>query len=570
MSLSIDPLDVIEVQEPTIRIDQRKAFGVFKGGSDNIYYEYNANSSSQNQATWNINVPSSNIFIDRKIYLRSKLRLTFTGTTPDPSQNLLQSGFDAFRAYPLSNSMETLTIQVNNGAVSINMADVVQGLMRYVKNEDQQFEFSNSPNMLDQSQTYEELTGTQRNPLNYFGDSVYGAILPRGAFPVNVVSNTNTGAVIEADLVEPLMLSPLHFDKSLTNGFIGLEQLTAQINWNFLNGAKIWSHNNNSGSTISNIQVEFLQDPSLLVRTITPSELNRLEVPPLSVYGYHNIQRYTTVGSSVAPGVTRTIPTDTINLPVIPRRLFLFVKRLKGTETINTPDAFLSIERISINFANRSGLLASANKKDLYNISKKNGCNLTWSEWSGENMPFLSGSDNNVLNGVGSVLCLYMPEDIPLSSSDLLAPGVSDKTNLQITVDCKNNHPTETITPEVYLVVDTEGTFTVVNGMGNAQLGVLTKNDVLNARPMEGVNYEDVLDIYGGNFFRNVGSFIKKLPRYAMKGIDFLEKDILPIAKAVAPLLKMAGAGVEVVPQGGLITGGRRMNRSELKRRIKH
>lgn len=580
MSLAISPLDVVEIIEPTIKMNERKVFAVFKGGSDNIYYNYSANSSSNSQAIWNINVPSENIFIDRKIYLKARLRLTFTGTTPDPSQFLLQTGFDALRAYPLSNATNTMTVQINNGAVSLNMGDIVQPLMRYVGQDEEYFEYSNAPSMLDQSQTYEELTSTTRNPLNGLGDSTPGAFLPRGAFPVNVISNTDTGAVVEVEIEEPLMISPLHFNRSRSNGFIGVKNFNFSVIWNQNLGAKLWSHNNNSGSTINTLQVEFLGDPELSIRTITPSEIDSLQLPELTVYPYHDIQRYTTDGVPVAPGATGDKSTDSIQLSVIPRRLFMFIRRRNGDETINTTDSFLSIESISVNFGNRSGLLSSASKRDLYNMSRKNGCNMTWTEWSGEDVPFLSGNTNSVKNGVGSVLCLYIPEDIALTNSDLLAPGVSEKVNLQIRVSYKNNHPTETINPQIYVVVDNEGLFTITNGLGLAQIGVLNKEDVLNAQPMEGVNYEDVLDLYGGDFWSGIGSFFKKLPGRIQKGAKFIKEDVMPIAKQLAPILmplmglgEMEGKGLVggmiTGGKGGMITGGKLVRRQQLRDRLK-
>ena len=54
MSLSIEPMEVVSVVEPTLRTRERKMFAVFKGGSDNTYYSYVANSYSINQSLWKI------------------------------------------------------------------------------------------------------------------------------------------------------------------------------------------------------------------------------------------------------------------------------------------------------------------------------------------------------------------------------------------------------------------------------------------------------------------------------------------------------------------------------------
>ena len=297
MSLSIEPMEVVSVVEPTLRTRERKMFAVFKGGSDNTYYSYVANSYSINQSLWNVNTPSEDMFIDRKMYIRAKLRFSFTGETPDPSQNLLQTGRDALRAFPLSNAMNTLTVQVNNGSVSINLSDVVQPLMRYASFDELYYELSGAPDYMDQSQTYEELLDSLRNPLNGYHDSIDGAFIPRGAFPMTVVSNTDTEAVVEVEICEPLMVSPLHFNRSHANGFIGVKQLALQIVWNSNVAAKMWSHAGSlaeGGSDITTAEVEFIDAPELLVRVINPSELESFEIPKQTIYPYHDIQRYVT------------------------------------------------------------------------------------------------------------------------------------------------------------------------------------------------------------------------------------------------------------------------------------
>ncbi len=571
MSLAISPLDVVSVIEPTVQIRQKKLFAVFKGGSDNTYYTYASNSSSNAQAIWNINIPSENIFIDRKIYLQARLRFTFSGTTPGP-QLLFQSGFDSLRAFPLSNAMQTLTVQVNNGAVSINLSDIIQGLMRYASHDEMDFEFSNAPFMLDQAQTYESLTSSVRNPLKNYADSAPGAHLGRGAFLYEIISNTETDAVIEVIVSEPLMISPLHFNRSHASGFIGVKQYTTQIVWNQMLAEKMWSHNPASGSVFVTSAVEFVGDPELLVRTINPSEITSLDLPNLSVYPYHDIQRYITDVPAVPAQDQDTRTTNAVQLSVVPRRIFLFVRRANGQETISTTDTFFSIESISINFANRSGLLASATKRDLYNISKKNGCNMTWPEWSGDAMPREAGNDT-VVYGPGSVLALYIPEDIALTNSDLLAPGVSERINVQIQITYRNNHPSETITPQIFMVVDNEGLFTISDGLGLAQIGVLRKEDVLNSEQRPGVEYEDVLDLYGGDFFSDIGMFLKKIPGGIKDIAKFVKEDILPIASAVAPLLGLGKGGrlqvIEGKERGGFVTGGRKVNRGQLRKRVR-
>lgn len=596
MSLALDPIESIEIIEPTIEMKTKKVFGIFKGGSNNTYYSYNATSSSLSQSNWNINTPSENMFIDRKMYIHGKFKVHLFGDAIAPKR-LLQNGADALRAYPLQNSMSTLTTQINSGSVTQNSGDIVQALMRYVKYDEQYYELSVTPNYLDQDQNYKILEDSFRNPLNAYHDSVDGAFIPRGAFPMKVIQNPSglgVEAIVEVEIMEPLMISPLHFNRSHANGFIGVKTLNFQITWKSPLFRYMWSHFDKTGITLDESQchVEFLQDPTLLIRVINPSELNSLKIPELTVYPYHRLELYTTDKGALATGEQATEYVNSVQLSVIPRRIFLWVERNQTVKSVNETDTFMAIDKISINFANKDGILASATKRQLYNISKKNGVNMPWSVWSGEAMPNLgstTGGEDDVENfhGVGSVLCLYIPEDIAITNSDLLAPSVAEKANIQIEVKYTNFGPAADKV-RIKLVVDNEGIFTLTNGIGIPQTGILTKDNVLNAKRKEGVDYEDVIDLYGGDFFSDVGSFFKRLPANLRKGFEFSEKNILPFAKLLLPLL---GAGEDEMTQeelmkdmrkevkrkggklmkadGGILVGGRKITRKQLRDKLK-
>ena len=161
----------------------------------------------------------------------------------------------------------------------------------------------------------------------------------------------------------------------------------------------------------------------------------------------------------------------------------------------------------------------------------------------------------------------YIPEDIALTNSDLLAPGVANKTQLQITVTYKNLHPTDTIQPRMIIVTDTNGIFSIQNGLAYQQTGIISEQDVLDVKFMPGIEYSDVQDLYGGDFFSDVQAFIKKIPGGIRKGAKFLKDDILPIAEAVMKVLPLLGLGVKST-RGGLLIGGKKVPRAELRRML--
>ena len=64
--------------------------------------------------------------------------------------------------------------------------------------------------------------------------------------------------------------------------------------------------------------------------------------------------------------------------------------------------------------------MSSASKQDLYKMSVKNGCNMSWQQWAGDAVQTLSNGAS--FGTVGSVLAIDFGDDIGLDST--LAPGI--------------------------------------------------------------------------------------------------------------------------------------------------
>lgn len=288
MSYTINPLDVVNVLDPLVDINAKKEYTVLKGGQEVSYKPVLSTSYSNSAAQFSAPPPSPGIIVDRKVYLSVPVTLNFTGTAA-PSQNLLQSGYDAFRQYPLSSNMNVLTVNINNTASSINMADTIGALLRYHNNEDlQEIEYSLTPSLMDQSQNYADLVNSIRNPLGQYGDSNYGSVMGRGGFPYTSFTNTATTAQVSAVLTEPLFLSPLFFGHGNEAGFIGVQNMDFTINWNN-DLSRLWSHAAGSGSTITSISVT-LGQPKLLFKYISPKEL--MSIPRHVEYNYFVIDQF--------------------------------------------------------------------------------------------------------------------------------------------------------------------------------------------------------------------------------------------------------------------------------------
>lgn len=598
MSLNLTPLKIVEVRDPRTVI-REKEYAVLKGGSQVSWKPYTTTSVSSSSIQFSTPPPSPKIFIDRKQYIQLPVRITLNCAAPNAFP-ILRAGYDAPRAFPITSSVSTLSVNINNTAVSLNMSDVIPSLLRFNTTQFlKEHDYSMTPSCLDQYQEYIDGVGTVRNPLGQYGDSNDESVMGRGGFAqYNIVSNTPSQAIIDCLFTEPIFLSPFYFGSGNSSAFIGVQ--TMDWNFSFIPNAytRMWSHAiggaSNPGAitsgsvlftgfspafTIPNAPIL----PQLLFNYITPQELQ--SIPSAMEYSYFNIDRYPTdySQSAVAPNTSLTMVSNNIQLQSIPRRMYIFARNsnavLQGNSVLaggpNFTDTFMSLSDLRVNWNNQSGLFSSATQQDLYKMSIKNHCNLSWTQWSGgpvykEAFPIKVGT-------VGSIICVEFGTDIGLGDTE--SPGVLGTYQLQINVTAKNINQTNPVYPTLYIVVVSEGVFNILDNRSVSQIGVLSKQDILDAQQhiSEYVDYETIQDINGGNFLSGIGKFgqnlIEKIRPYIKKAKDIYKK-ISPYVKTAAnfaPLL--LGLGDEEydggAPVGGELIGGKMMRRSRLKSRLR-
>ncbi len=517
--------------------------------------------------------------------------------------NVLQSQYTAPRAYPLSSNMNTLQIDLNNTSFSINMSDTIQALLRY-HNPDYlaDGDMSLTPSKMDNTQQYSDTTNSNFNPLASVVDSgLSQGSNGRGAFPlVSQVNNISTGIGNDTtaqqvfNFCEDLFLSPMLFGTTCQeSGFIGLQTFQLTINW--LNDLSRMISHNPAVSTFSSIIVT-LGQPTLLFRYITPSPLEK--IPRFKNYPYYEIQRYPTdANSAIASGASVILSSSNIQLNSIPRMMYIFARKRNSDLTNLDTDTFLSIEKVSINWANNSGLLSNATKRDLYEMSKKNGCNLNWRAWSGENTFFNSGGTVQQINGVGSVLAVEFGTDLAVGIDE--APGLNGTYQLQMEVNL-TNRSANSVTPTLYVVVSNEGVFTIENNSAYSQVGVISRQDVLNAQKQKGINYNDLRYMAGASFFRSLSRGLKRIYKKAspiVKKAIRIGKTVAPYIKDIKKIAEMMGVGYDEAEEiynkmkrkkgkayvggasargkkrgrpkkGGILIGGRYVTKADLERAL--
>jgi hypothetical protein len=567
MSLALDDgkgLTVQRVIDPRTNANSPsdRIYNVFEGAADISYQQLSQDGGVSNTSlTFTLNPPSPAVFGNRRVMVELSSDQTFVGTSAGVGIPLLQCAglsaapginpglqfYDAPRAYPLAKACTTVSFSLGNDRLAQNLGVYWAGMNRYnVDNETQDLWHSMTPDMLDQSQSYADLNGFARDPLRGYGDNAL--LCPRGGFvDSQVIRNDSTGApgdiaVVRSTYREMLDLSPFLFEKGRQDvGLIGIQNQSMTLvlggkGNSTLSGlaGSFWSHSP-LGSVLTASTVN-ITAAKVYVSYLTPDAV--MQIPRSMNYNYHEITYLPTSQNTViAPGGAFNITQNNIQLNSIPSRIMFWVGPQDAVFNMSSTDTAWGITNVNISFDNRDSLLSNASQLDLYQICVKNKTNLSWRQFTRD---------------VGSYIALDFGEDIPLRSG-VQAPGLRGTFNLRLTVQGTNISAVGNM-PTLNLITITEGVMSIVDQTVVRNIGVLTKQDVLNSRSERGITYHANGSAYGGAWYDDVWSWVKRLGRPAIN-----------VAKAVLPgnpYVEAIDRGAQAVGVG--LSGGRKLTRKEL------
>ena len=538
-------------------ISDSVAYGVFSGASQNTYQTFNATSTSVSQISFNVNVPSENTILDRNILIGATYDFTFTTTGPTKkTEVVMKYGLqDAFQAFPLNQSIVSMNATINNTSVSINSQDVLPILLKLIPQRELQKYQGLTPCLVDTfgfdlNGTYYsenvDATGVSEN-VNPLGSihsaSQEGVILPRGAFPLKsiVITNPTTansltvgtdGDAISvrmtAEFVEPLFISPFIFGGKYDNGqgLVGINTLNLNLNidttlkrfWSRANGLNVANLGTNYAGTYS-LTLNSITNARLMVNFLTsqPTDLIKAKnvVPfmdyPRYITGVANSQQLNNTG-----GNNPSIPTQNIQLNQIPDLILVALRKPVANQTGLDPTIFFPITSVSVNFNNASGLLSSATQHQLYEMSRDNGVQQSWLEWSGRVNSYSSANDvlatvNPLFRlSAGSILAINPAKDLSLPA--YLSNGSIGQFNLQINVSAIN-YTSNDITPEIIVICCNSGVFTTIAGSSSIYTGLLTKQMVLDvASQQQGISSISNNRLIGGALSDMISTNMRDIP----------------------------------------------------------
>jgi hypothetical protein len=362
-------------------VQNRPRYAVQRGALSLTNAPFNAIAATSSQHTYNIYVPSENVFVDRKLELTTSMLLNFTVSVAAAASvagaPIFSFGEDgSVCPFPMNSLVSTLSATINDTTTVINSQDVLKEVLRlcdYKKNRLQR----TCPTMLDKYQCYDDAYGAVNNPLGGYESSSEPAEMGNGAFggcqwsspagapllettqlagwnaayPANT-STTNyqvingvpcilpasAGAAgtynlwLRLTTTEPLVLSPMVFADchEWDTGLFGINNIQLVLNLQSSAARLIRTTSRNGRSIPSGgVPVLFGSQPfspaRVNVQFLTPSL--EIPLPPKSVVPYMEFPRYISQpGTIVQPYQTASLQSQTITLPQIPDLLIIYVK----------------------------------------------------------------------------------------------------------------------------------------------------------------------------------------------------------------------------------------------------
>lgn len=542
------PLVPVVQYDPRVNLKPATEYAVKKGGSNETLNNFPSSSYSNSQVNFLPIVPNMDTIVSRNAQVTFYYETTITGTTDQATMSDCIGLLMAPRANPNASVINTINSTINNTSVSINLSNCISVLQKYnIGVEDNLKDLSTFPSMLDFFQNYNEGFGTAIDPLQAIGNSGYQQ--PRGGFGnIQVVSSTPTSLVIRFSSTEPLYLSPWMIEESHSAGLFGVNNLSMNMVLGDLNRA--WSINTASVTpniTVTNMVTTLYAAPEILMTFIQPSNIQ--ELPKSIPYSYSTVEEYQTDYGTVAGNASFTITSQNIQLTSIPKRIYIMARRRNQDQTYATSDVFANIKGVSVQFDVQSGLLASANEQQLYKMSAYNGYQGSWSQWH---------------KYTGSVLALDFGRDICLQNPAEAVGLGNVKKNFQVSVNFTNLN-VNPVYYTLFVIVVSDGLFTLSSGTSITQTGILSQSDILTAVETSRLDAPRPNNFYGG-------SILSKGLKYLQKGAKAVEKygpRALLTAQRVSSgdylgAVKSAATG-KGFGQG--LVGGKMMTKSELMNR---
>lgn len=187
-------------------VQNAPAYAVQKGGMSYSNSPFQAISATSSQMSFNVNVPSQNVFLDRELEwtaecsLQSDVAVTnVAGGAPpalaDAAPVLLLGANAALAHFPLHQSVSTMTATINDTTSTINTSDVLNEVLRFVNQKKNRLQRT-CPTMLDKYADYSQVPQQLNNSQRGYSEALDYDNVPNGAFYDVVFTDQNGNELV--------------------------------------------------------------------------------------------------------------------------------------------------------------------------------------------------------------------------------------------------------------------------------------------------------------------------------------------------------------------------------------
>ena len=562
MSLEVDKS---RYYDPRL-IQQRPKFAINQGALSISSSPFQSLSATSAQMSFQLQTPSQNTFLDRRLPLTASVFITFSvtpGAAAQVGDPLVTLGKDASIApYPLHSLFSTIQMTLGDTQISANLAQSREILLRLLDSHKVR-RHKTCASALDTFADYADAAAASatNTPFAGYENAVYDE--GNGASPDVVFVDPRTGTdlagagtyryqgtdytyahgvpqVIAGQVAQPvflriastelLQISPFQWlqDDADSTGLFGLQTLSLVINIQSPQAARLLRQCTAGGRAFTT-QPVFWTPPNASscfsgarvdATFLTPS----LSVPlaPRSVVPWFEVVTYTSQ-VTVAAGAGSQVSTQTLTLPVIPDLLVFAVQPTSYASTDAT--YFVPVSGISLNYSNFSGLLSSLSQSQLYRICAENGLNESYNTWRGK-----ARTQRGIVQTVAGPLILQPSKDITLSDGE--APGLVGNYTVSAQLTLDNSFEAAATPCTITVLCINSGFLVTERGQSRIVRGPITQADVLSA-PVMGT-HDDIKRMIGSGVADKFGHALSRSKDW-MSGVAQTVRQELPkAAKAVA------------------------------------
>jgi len=545
---TVSGLKIIKRLDNRLNLMNKRTYNFQQGAQVSFYTEFNNQSATVGtNVNINCNPSTSAHVVSRDARKVATFQVVINGTTTDGS-NLLKANYHAPAQFPIASITQSESITIGQSTVTQNNVNVnFRALQRY-DNEPLTNNYINSttPSMLDQGQTFAELSGSSRDVFSEYGDNVLNT--PRGAHPSYVVvSNTPTQAVVRFTCNEALTLAPFVMGDAsyITPGFAGISTITFSAIFGDL--SLCWSAIQAQDGTSNITSVNATVVSFALGLTFLQPHRN-VEVPRHQVMSYYRPDLVSTrLGSPLAPGASTPMPPATIDFQGIPSRVYIWCDEDVGNYSPFKPHTFLTardgVGSLQVT-ANGTPSVQTLTRDQLYLLSRHNGINMDYSQF---------------VKHCGSVIALNPGADINLNLDQ--APGVSQRVSFNFNYSVTNTGSYTYLNPVMHVLIIYSGMFEINDGVASWSLNPLLPSEVASAPLDLTFNPNKITqDIWGGNILQRMKDAFQSAAQFA-KRTGIISKGAMLLGQPeVAAVARSLGYGIT----GGAHVSGGRINRRQL------